>query len=1028
MAAPVLDFTEVLALANTYYGVSGSVSSLGSCQDANFRIKTAQGESFVMKFSSSSSTRLEIEFQNAVIFYLHSCSECSHIDLPLPQKSLNGQFIVEITINNIVYLCRLLHFVEGNMLCDYSYFAPDVLYSFGSFIATVSKCLINFSAEGSDRDIQWDLRRADKVIDQYMPCIRDSNQTKELTSISKECLSLIQPYISSLRVQVVHGDLANYNVIAKTNERGRPYISGIIDFGDAMESYIVGDLAVAILSCFSTNITNTNVLTEACMIVEGFHKTYPLQYHEVITIWPFIILRSIINILSIEYELIENDPNNEYNIEGLRNEYYMNKRIMEIPMHLAIEAMCMTCGFNYTPNISTTNENNDLICRLLTNDHKNITLTQIDVDDITSELYNNGAWLHPDKLQSNITALIRETNLHYYYIKYGIPLLHLTQLNSIYEPCNVNLGIQLFLPMHCAIYAPCDCEVIYDSNKHSVILRCEIYDIYIHNVVSSLTSSSTHVHKGDSVCHVTTSSDTSSESFLPSHAMIQVCSVKNLHEGPMQCCHSMFAYWQNIFVDPFMVVPPETDMSALANDAVHPDIVIDTVRSAVIEKRHHYVASIQQYYYPKNPPQIERGYQQYLYDTKGRCYLDLVNNVALVGHCHAAINRNITKQMNLLNTNSRFIYSAMSNYAEKIISHIKYEHKDKLNVVFFVNSGSEATDLALRISRTVITDRRRKNNTLTNPNTTCRDVICFVGGYHGCTTASDEISTTLNDNPRALESRPPWIHLVPMPNLYKYENVNNLSEESIAQVYVEHVRNKIKDLNEKGTPPACFICEPLSGNAGGVMIPKGYLKEVYTEIRKCGGLCIADEVQVGYGRLGNVFWGYEEHDVIPDIITMAKAAGNGHPLGFVITSKEIANEFGNDGSFFSSAGGGPISCVIGHTVLEIIENEALQKNAYEVGEYMHQKLQEIQRKYPHVIGYIHGHGFYQGIEIIKDQITKEPGTELAYAICERLLTLGIITHNTGDYSNVLKVKPPLLLNKENVDHFVLALDICMQGW
>lgn len=247
-------------------------------------------------------------------------------------------------------------------------------------------------------------------------------------------------------------------------------------------------------------------------------------------------------------------------------------------------------------------------------------------------------------------------------------------------------------------------------------------------------------------------------------------------------------------------------------------------------------------------------------------------------------------------------------------------------------------------------------------------------------------------------------------------------------------RAKMAELKNRGLSPAVFIAEPLSGNAGGVEIPAGYLQEVYEMVRASGGLCISDEVQVGYGRLGTHFWGFQEHGVIPDIITMAKAAGNGQPLGFVITSDAIVEEFrASQGSFFSSAGGGPVSCAIGSAVLDIISQEDLQKNAKEVGAYLHGKLLELQSKHPRIVGHIHGHGLYQGVELVRqgdrtDGAVPEPATAEAYAVCERLLELGVINHNTGDYSNVLKVKPPLYFSKEDADFFVGALDIALQGW
>jgi len=262
--------------------------------------------------------------------------------------------------------------------------------------------------------------------------------------------------------------------------------------------------------------------------------------------------------------------------------------------------------------------------------------------------------------------------------------------------------------------------------------------------------------------------------------------------------------------------------------------------------------------------------------------------------------------------------------------------------------------------------------------------------------------------------------------------------DRIAASYAHYVEEKVDALVAANTPPSVFICEPLSGNAGGVEIPKGYLKRVYEKIRAAGGLCICDEVQVGYGRLGDNFWGFMEHDVVPDIITMAKAAGNGHPFGFVVTSSQIAEEFGADGSFFSSAGGGPVSCRVGLAVLQTLKKEELQENARVTGAYLNSRLKELAAKHPHIIGCIHGHGFYQGIELVRNTNGKEregstdaapePATAEAYAICERLLELGVVCHNTGDYSNVLKVKPPMCFSKEDADFVYEALDISLQGW
>jgi 4-aminobutyrate aminotransferase-like enzyme len=263
-----------------------------------------------------------------------------------------------------------------------------------------------------------------------------------------------------------------------------------------------------------------------------------------------------------------------------------------------------------------------------------------------------------------------------------------------------------------------------------------------------------------------------------------------------------------------------------------------------------------------------------------------------------------------------------------------------------------------------------------------------------------------------------------MPNLYRGEFLGL----DAAQRYADDVRRILARMRDAGTAPAGFVAEPLSGNAGGVEMPPGYLPQVYDDVRAAGGLCIADEVQVGYGRLGGTFWGFEEHGVVPDVVTMAKAAGNGYPLGFVVTRRELAEAFASQGSFFSSVGGSPLSCAVGLAVLDTIETEGLQHNAASVGGYLRARLDELAAQHA-MIGFVHGHGLYQGVELVRDPATREPATAEAAALCARLLDLGVICQPTGDHSHVLKVKPPLCLTRRSADVFVDALHTALaSGW
>jgi 4-aminobutyrate aminotransferase-like enzyme len=326
-----------------------------------------------------------------------------------------------------------------------------------------------------------------------------------------------------------------------------------------------------------------------------------------------------------------------------------------------------------------------------------------------------------------------------------------------------------------------------------------------------------------------------------------------------------------------------------------------------------------------------------------------------------------------------------------------------------VSSGSEAVDLALRIARTA---------------TGRRDVLCLRGGYHGWTTATDEISTSLQDNPNARTTRPPWVHVAPMPNPYRGE----VTGPDAATWHAARIEEIVTALVDAGGGPAAFIAEPLSGNAGGVELPPGYLQSVYASVRAAGGVCVADEVQVGYGRLGTGFWGFEEHGVVPDVVTMAKAAGNGHPVGFVVTRRDLADAFAGEGSFFSSVGGSPVSSAVGEAVLATVLAEDLPGNAARVGGHLSQRLQALVGRVP-LVGHVHGHGLYQGVELVTDLDRRTPATAAAAAVCERLLARGVLCQPTGDFSNVLKVKPPLCLTEASADFFVDQLaEVLETGW
>lgn len=380
---------------------------------------------------------------------------------------------------------------------------------------------------------------------------------------------------------------------------------------------------------------------------------------------------------------------------------------------------------------------------------------------------------------------------------------------------------------------------------------------------------------------------------------------------------------------------------------------------------------------------------QYMFDSDGNTYLDAYNNIPLVGHAHPDISRAISKQIRKLNTNTRYHYRQLGEYAEKLLNYFP----KRLNKIFFVNSGSAASDLAIRLAKN---HTNRKN------------IFVLEEGYHGNTQIGIQLSHYKHAN-KGGEGKENFIHHFPLPKIF--------GSQKDGETFALEAIQKIEKLDVENIHPAAFIAEPISGCGGQVPLADGYLKNVFDKIKANGGLCIVDEVQTGFGRLGSWFWGFEMHDVEADIVILGKPIGNGHPLGAVVCTEEVANSFNNGMEFFSSFGGNPVSCVAGHEVLNILERENLQERAKAVGKYWKLELQKLQKEFPFLAD-VRGEGLFIGIEIMDNE---SPGTVLAKRIKNKLKNKFVLSSTDGKYNNVIKVKPPLCFNEDNVDEFCTKL-------
>ena len=412
-------------------------------------------------------------------------------------------------------------------------------------------------------------------------------------------------------------------------------------------------------------------------------------------------------------------------------------------------------------------------------------------------------------------------------------------------------------------------------------------------------------------------------------------------------------------------------------------------------RRNHLALSLSISY--KEPLHIVRGRGQYLYDDQGREYLDGVNNIQHVGHCHPAVVKAAHEQYEKLNTNTRYLDGTIVQYAQELTSYLP----KSLDICYFTNSGSESNDLALRLARHF---------------TNSRETIVLDGGYHGHTGALIEISPYKFDGPGG-SGAPDFVHTIPRPDPFrgKYRGPESASG------YLSELERIIQQLKKNGQRLGAMVAEPLMGCGGQVVFPKGFLKGAFEQVRQARGLCIADEVQIGFGRMGSHFWGFETAKVVPDIVTVGKSMGNGHPLSAVITTREIADRFQNGMEYFNSFGGNPVSCAVGRAVLKVIQEEGLQKRALEVGDHLSTLLMKLKEKHS-LIGDVRGRGLFLGVELNRDLGTLEPAGEEAGRVINEMKEKSILLSTDGPDHNVIKIKPPLVFNKENAHFLAETLD------
>ncbi|MFQ5548569.1 MAG: aminotransferase class III-fold pyridoxal phosphate-dependent enzyme [Woeseia sp.] len=419
----------------------------------------------------------------------------------------------------------------------------------------------------------------------------------------------------------------------------------------------------------------------------------------------------------------------------------------------------------------------------------------------------------------------------------------------------------------------------------------------------------------------------------------------------------------------------------------------DTDTADLIERRSRLMGPAYRLFY-ENPLHVVKGRGVWLYDRDGDEYLDMYNNVPHVGHCHPHVVEALIEQITALNTHTRYLHENVLDYAERLTG----KFPEELGVAMFSCTGSEANELALRIARAY---------------TGGTGIIVTEFAYHGNTHATWQIST------ESIPKRqiPDFVIQVPAPDTYRGTHRG----EDAAERYADSIRAAISGLHDRGVKPAAFIADTIMSSSGVVSPPPGYLKKAAEFIRAAGGLFIADEVQPGFGRTGKHFWGFEADGFIPDIVTMGKPMGNGHPLAATVTRADIVERFADGADYFNTFGGNPVSCAAGLAVLDVLEKEKLQQNALDVGRHLIDGLRSLAGRHE-CVGDIRGTGLFLAVDLVLDRATRGPAADLASRVVNGLRERRVLTGSTGPHGNILKLRPPMVFSKENADYFLGIVD------
>jgi 4-aminobutyrate aminotransferase-like enzyme/Ser/Thr protein kinase RdoA (MazF antagonist) len=995
---------EAERLARDLYRVSAVAANLPGEYDSNFHLRANDGHEFVLKCMHPAREIAFIDMQCAALTYLDT--HAPRLPLPRVHRTEKGDTFATIRdASGQTRLLWMLCYLPGDTLAEANPHSPELLFGLGHFLGELDAALRGFSHPATHRELKWDSSRAG-WIREHLHKIAEPRRRALIEYFLSLFREWVEPAQASLRKGVIYGDANDHNVLVSAPWPQPRRVAGVIDFGDMHHGWIASEVAVAAAYAI---LGKNDPLAVAKEMVRGFHHAYPLHEAEIAALFPLIAMRLAVSVVNSAIRKTQK-PGDEYVVISEANAWTALEQLAKIHPRFAHYTLRDACGLAAFPK-------SHRVANWLTAQGKEGTrVLQADLRTTPIHVFDlsvGSALLGADPASAEVRTLARALfqKMEAAHVSIGVGrynearLLYTSALfagesSPADDRRTIHLGLDLFVESGTPICAPLEGSVhLLAENQAAldygplVVLRHvtpdgeDFFTLYGHLTRETLQTlkPGQRVAKGEVFAHLGPSQENGG---WPPHLHFQII-LDLLDRGanfPGVARASERAVWTSLSPDPNLLfgVPAEK---------VPPP---EKSAQETLRHRKELLGGNLSLSYQK-PLKIVRGWRQYLYDETGRAFLDVYNNVPLVGHSHPRVVHAVQEQLALLNTNTRYLHESILRYAEKLAAIMP----NPLQVCYFVNSGSEANELALRLART---------------HTRSENVIVLEHAYHGNTTTLIDISPYKFDGPGGTGKKP-WAHVAPLPD--DYRGVYRRGDPQAGVKYAYHVGEICKQLQTRGSRPA-FIAETLPSVGGQIVFPSEYLREAYHHVRAAGGVCIADEVQVGFGRLGSHFWGFETHHVTPDIVVLGKPIGNGFPLAAVITTREIAESFNNGMEFFSTFGGNPVSCAAGLAVLDVLQEEKLQENALRVGQFWIGELTKLQQTHP-LIGDVRGSGLFLGLDLVRSPETREPAPQQASYVVNRLRDLGILAGTDGPHHNVIKLRPPLIFSEADASHFCSTL-------